>query len=111
MQATAIDHPQDVVVLSLRGDLDTSTAAILRGSLDQLLLNRSPPRIVVDLASLRFCDSVGLSAFLVGRRAALDRGGWLRLAAPSPFLRELLGTVGLSRHIPVHPDVAGAVVP
>ncbi|HEX8631260.1 MAG TPA: STAS domain-containing protein [Catenuloplanes sp.] len=110
MQATAIDHPQDMVVLSLHGDLDTSTAAALQEALDALL-TRPAPRIVVDLAQLRFCDSVGLGSFVTGRRAAADRGGWLRLARPNPFLGQLLSTVGLTRYLAIHRDLATAAVP
>lgn len=107
MQATVTDHRQDVSVLSLRGELDVDTAATLHATLDELMA-RDVPRIVVDLAGLGFCDSTGLSAFLTSRNAALARGGWVRLAGPNRFVRQLLATVGLTRELPIYPDVAAA---
>jgi anti-sigma B factor antagonist len=108
MQATVTVHEADVAVLALHGELDSDTAAVLHSALDRLL-DRPTPRIVVDLAGLRFCDSVGLSAFLLGWHRAGHMGGWLRLAAPGAFLEDLLTTVGLTRYLPIYRDVRVAL--
>ncbi len=108
MQATVTDYRTDVVVLALHGDLDTDTARTLHDALDRLLAHPAP-RIVVDLAGLAFCDSTGLSAFVTGRDHAVQHGGWLRLAAPTVPLRQLLETVGLTRYLTIYPDVERAV--
>lgn len=108
MQATVTDHRRDVAVLRLSGELDADTTATLHSVLAELL-ERPTPRIVVDLADLRFCDSVGLSAFITSKQVLAARGGWLRFAGVNPFLAQLMETVGLSRYFAIYPAVEDAI--
>lgn len=108
MQATVTDHRSNVAVLHLRGELDADTSSKLRSTLTELL-QRPVPRIVVDLTDLKFCDSVGLSAFITAKQVISDRGGWLSFAGPNPFLLRLLETVGLSRYFAIFPEVDDAI--
>ena len=108
MQATVTDIRSDVVVLRLSGELDADTTTRLHDLLAELLA-RPIPRIVVDLADLKFCDSVGLSAFITVKQVISGRGGWLRFAGANPFLVKLLGTVGLSRYFAIFPSVDEAI--
>jgi anti-anti-sigma factor len=95
-------------VLTLRGNLDLDSAGRLRAALDGLLAAGSS-RLVLDLGGLDFCDSIGLSALVDAHRACQDRGGYLRLAAPSPFLARVLGVIGLVGRIPVYDTPADAL--
>ena len=108
MQASVTDFRTDIAVLHLHGELDADTAVNLRTALADLV-ERPVPRIVVDLAGLRFCDSVGLSAFVVSKQVITARGGWLSFAAASPFLTGLMHTVGLTRYFPMYADIDEAV--
>jgi anti-anti-sigma factor len=108
MQATVTDLPSDVAVLRLSGELDSDTATRLHELLAELL-ERQVPRIVVDLSDLKFCDSVGLSAFITAKQVIAARGGWLSFAGASKFLVSLLETVGLSRYFAIFPDVDDAI--
>jgi len=108
MQATVTDHRSDVAVLHLKGELDADTASRLHAVLADLL-ERPVPRIVVDLSELKFCDSVGLSAFITCKQVIAARGGWLSFAAASPFLAQLMATVGLSRYFAIFPEVDDAI--
>jgi anti-sigma B factor antagonist len=109
MQASVTDLRTDIAVLHLRGELDAETTAHLHAALTSLL-ERPVPRIVVDLAGLRFCDSTGLSAFIISKQVIAARGGWLSLAGASDFLRQLMETVGLTRYFTLHADVDAAVL-
>lgn len=108
MQATVTHHRSDVAVLRLSGELDADTATTLHSTLADLL-ERPVPRIVVDLTDLKFCDSVGLSAFITSKQVISARGGWLSFAGANPFLRNLMETVGLSRYFAIFPDVEDAI--
>ena len=108
VHVSVLDYPGDTVVLTMRGNLDLDSAAVLTTTLDRVL-DRPRPQIVVDLSGVEFCDSTGLSAFVVGHRRAGDAGGWVRLAAPSAWLTRLLDTVGLSSRLAVYPSVAEAL--
>jgi anti-sigma B factor antagonist len=108
MQATITDHRSGIAVLHLRGELDADTASTLHAMLADLL-ERPVPRIVVDVSQLKFCDSIGLSAFITSKEVLTARGGWLSFAGANPFLSRLLETVGLSRYFAIFPAVDDAL--
>ena len=96
------------VVLSLRGELDTSTAPQLRQQvLDNLARGR---RIVVDTTPLRFCGSTGLAVFVEAHDQALARACELRiLLPPGGLLERVLDLVGLIDVRPIAPDLDAAL--
>jgi anti-anti-sigma factor len=108
MRTTITDLRADIAVLHLHGELDADTAPNLYRALANVV-GRPVPRIVADLAGLRFCDSVGMSAFITSRQEAVDRGGWLSLAGANPFLQRLMQTVGLTRYFVMYPTVDAAI--
>lgn len=108
MQATVTDHPAEVAVLHLQGELDADTASRLHAALAGLL-ERPVPRIVVDLSGLKFCDSVGLSAFIISKQVISSRGGWLSFAGANQFLNQLMETVGLGRYFAIFPEIDDAI--
>src|ERR1700753_1824801 len=108
MRATIIDHRSDIAVLRLSGELDADTAVKLHAALADLM-ERPVPRIVVDLTDLKFCDSVGLSAFITSKQVIIARGGWLSFAGANPFLTQLMETIGLSRFFSIFPEVEDAI--
>ena len=108
MHVSVLGNPDDSVVVTVRGSLDLDSAPVLTTTLHSAL-ERPVPRIVVDLSGVEFCDSVGLSAFVVGNRRAQEAGGWVRLACPGAAMTELLETVGLTGHLGVFPSVAEAL--
>jgi anti-anti-sigma factor len=104
------DTPVDgaVTVMTVRGHLDIDSSAQLRSALEGLL-STDVRRLVLDLHGLGFCDSVGLSALVDAHRAVTARGGFVRLAEPSPFLTRVLDVVGLFGRLPIYDTVAGAL--
>ncbi|WP_430789065.1 STAS domain-containing protein [Actinoplanes sp. G11-F43] len=108
MQATVTDHRAEVAVLHLRGELDADTSGRLHAVLSDLL-ERPVPRIVVDLSGLKFCDSVGLSAFIISKQVIASRGGWLSFAGANQFLTQLMETVGLGRYFAIFPEIDDAI--
>ena len=108
MHVSVVGNTDDPVVVTVRGDLDVDSAAVLGTTLERVL-DRPEPRVVVDLSGVEFCDSTGLSAFVVGHHRAHAAGGWLRLAAPSDWLAGLIGTIGLTGRVAVYPTVADAL--
>jgi anti-sigma B factor antagonist len=108
VHVSVVGNTDDSVVVTVRGNLDVDSATVLTTTLDQVL-DRPRPRIVVDLSGVEFCDSTGLSAFVVGHNRADRDGGWVRLAAPSAWMVRLLDTVGLTGRLGVYPSVADAL--
>jgi anti-anti-sigma factor len=96
-------------VVSVRGRLDIDSAPELREAVEGLL-DRAVTRIVVNLAELDFCDSIGLSTFLVARNRCSAAGGFLRLAAPAPFMLRVITVVGLGDRLATYRSVPEARV-
>jgi anti-sigma B factor antagonist len=108
MDITVAEPTADgVTVVRLSGELGVDTVQALQEALTNLVDQRAH-RVVVDLSDLGFCDSIGLSSFVEAHRRGTAAGGWVRLAAPSPFLLRVLGVVGLLGRLPVYATVAGA---
>lgn len=108
MHVSVVGQSDDSVVVVVRGNLDVDNATVLSTTLDQVL-DRPAPRVVIDLSGIEFCDSTGLSAFVIGHNRARADGGWVRLAGPSEFLQRLLDTVGLTARLDVYPSVGEAL--
>jgi anti-sigma B factor antagonist len=109
VQVSVVGNPDGSVVVTVRGNLDIDSAAVLTTTLDQVL-DQPEPRVVVDLSAVEFCDSIGLSAFVVGNNRAAAAGGWVRLAGPGEFLGQLLETVGLIPRLSVYSTVPEALI-
>jgi anti-anti-sigma factor len=108
VHVSVIGNPDHTVVVTIQGNLDIDSVSVLTTTLDRVL-DRPAPRVVVDLSGVEFCDSVGLSAFVVGHHRAAAGGGWLRLAAPTDWMNHLLDTVGLTGRLGIYPAVAEAL--
>jgi anti-sigma B factor antagonist len=103
---TAVHDGQSVVTLV--GELDMTTAPILAGCARELL-DAGPPRLVLDLSGLDFCDSSGMGQFVIACNDCTTAGGWLRLAAPQPQLARVLGIAGLLSLLPTYRSLDGAL--
>ncbi|MET8141646.1 STAS domain-containing protein [Sphaerisporangium sp. NPDC005288] len=98
----------DAVVVAVEGELDLFTAPFLRDEVRDAIKQDSS-RLVLDLASLSFMDSSGLSVLIEAWRLATGEGGGVSLAAPQAPVARILRTTGLDRRIKVYPDVDAAI--
>ena len=90
-------------VVSVNGDLDVSTATQLADTVNEEL--REPPsRIVLDLAGLTFCDSLGLGTLVVLSRTARVQQTYLLLRNPSPFFTRMLEVTGVREGLNIADD-------
>ncbi|MGW7007641.1 STAS domain-containing protein [Streptomyces sp. NPDC054933] len=86
------DKPNRTLI-TLAGEIDLSSAPLLRESLEQCL--RDGIRTIdVDLTAVTFCDCSGLDAFLGAVQRTAAAGGSLRLRHPSALLSRLLALTG-----------------
>ncbi len=87
-----------ITIAELAGELDIANAPALR---EQLLsfLRPGSSRLVIDLSKVSFCDATGLAVLVSTARRAGLLGGFLRLAAVSPQVAQVLEITGLHRHL------------
>jgi anti-sigma B factor antagonist len=98
----------DRAVLSLAGEIDLYTAPRLQAELGAALAAGDPPRLVVDMSGVEFCDSTGMNVLLAAHRRASEQGGEFALAAPRPPVRKILQVTGLETVFTVHDDLPAA---
>ena len=80
--------------MSLVGEIDLSTAGRLTGTVNTLLAE-PPPRVVLDMAGVTFCDSQGLGTLVVLSRKATMAQSVLVLTNVGDFLLRVLEITGL----------------
>lgn len=96
-------------VLTISGEMDIATTAVLRDRVADLLDDTVLP-VVIDLSRVSFCDASGLTMLLAIRRRAGARGRAVALAGPRPPVRKLLRITGLDRAFPIYSTRAQAVL-
>ena len=92
----------EVAVLTVKGEHDTSTAQSLRSAITKLL--DEGVAVVIDLTPSTFADSSVLGVLLNGRRRARARDLGLTLVieeGAAPELRRILDVTGLGAMIPL----------
>ncbi len=81
--------------ITAAGELDRAVAHRLTDAL-HALVQTGHRTWTVDAAGVSFCDTDGLRALAAGAALAESWGGRLRVTAPSPFVGQLLGLVGMT---------------
>ncbi|HZQ28927.1 MAG TPA: STAS domain-containing protein [Acidimicrobiales bacterium] len=102
-----VSHGYPTTAVTLRGELDLSTAPDLAKLLD-LLLATGVLHVTLDLGDLAFVDSRGLRAIASCRDAFVAAGGDLAVRHPRRLARQLLDVLGLAERVPVLPEAAWA---
>jgi anti-sigma B factor antagonist len=90
----ALTGDETSVRLSAAGEIDSSSAPLLRGEIEAVLAG-PVQQLVVDLDEVSFLDSAGLSALASAHRFAADRGVRLRVLASSRAVMRPLQITGL----------------
>jgi anti-anti-sigma factor len=97
------DLEHGVRTISVRGELDLSTAPELEGPLEEAL-NSGEGSVLIDLSRCEFIDSTGI-ALIVRAWQRLDSGAngrTLVLCSQNDQVRRVLEITGLELSIPVH---------
>lgn len=96
----------DEAVVTLVGEIDMSTVWRLARAVDDVLSEEPPPRVLLDLAGVSFCDSQGLGTLVVlSRRSRLAHSS-LVLVNVREFLLRILDITGLRGALIVAPRAA-----
>ena len=91
------DRDGNLVVLTVKGELDAYSAPALEDQFGRLIAERVDI-VVLDLSQTAFCDSSGLRAILTSQRRLQENRGLMRLRAPSEAVKRLLDITGLTDH-------------
>ena len=84
-----------MVVVALSGDVDIAVKDELRERLDAAA--QQDDAVDIDLSKVDYADSTALGLIIALRNRLRERGGDVRLIAPSPRMRKLLNYAGLDQ--------------
>jgi anti-sigma B factor antagonist len=97
------------VVITFTGELDLASAEHAL-SYVQGVIDRHQASVVLDLASLKFCDARGLGTLVRMYKYAEQAGCALRLRSPQPRVLMIMRVTGLDSELMVQPcDLIGHV--
>ena len=82
-------------VITLVGEIDMLTVPRLSQTVSEVLGTDPPPRVVLDLTDVTFCDSQGLGTLVVLSRKATMAQSCLVLSNVGDFLLRVLDITGL----------------
>jgi anti-sigma B factor antagonist len=105
-EASAAQLDDGVRVVSVRGELDLSTAPELEGPLEEAAAD-SDGSVLIDLSACEFIDSTGI-ALIVRAWQQLDRGaggaggGRVVICSDNQQVRRVLEITGLELSISIH---------
>lgn len=88
-----VSHGADARVVHVVGEIDTLTAPVLRGRLDEHL--PAVTLLVLDLSEVSFLGSAGLAVLVAAKDDADRRGHVLRLVCGSRIVTRALEATGL----------------
>ncbi|MFD9497373.1 STAS domain-containing protein [Streptomyces sp. NPDC060005] len=94
-------------VLTLCGEIDADTAGGFREAL--CVDGTASSRTVLDFGAVTFMDSSGVNVLVAALQKARADGGWIRMAALSERVRQVIDIVGLDTVIPCYPAVSEAL--
>jgi anti-anti-sigma factor len=98
----------EVAVLRCRGDLDLAALEPVGNAVREALATR-PTGLVLDLADVEFCDTVGLRLLLSAAGRARSQGCAIAAAGLRPAVAEFLARVCADRSLPSYPDLGAAI--
>jgi anti-anti-sigma factor len=100
LAVTVRQQPTEAVV-SLVGEIDLSTVGKLSGTVGAVLAE-APPRVVLDMSGVTFCDSQGLGTLVVLSSKATMAQSCLVLVNVGEFLLRVLDITGLRPALMIH---------
>jgi anti-sigma B factor antagonist len=97
----SVRHSQSEAVVSLVGEIDLANVAALSATIRDVLTD-PPPRVVLDMGGVTFCDSQGLGTLIVLSRRATLAQSCLVLTNVGDFLIRVLDITGLRPALMIH---------
>ena len=95
-------------VLPLEGEIDLHVSPTVTASLN-IMIEKKPKQLVVDLSRVSYIDSAGLAAFIQGMQKVEADGGKFALAGLQETVRSIFEISRLDQVFQIFPDVDAAL--
>ncbi|HEY2143022.1 MAG TPA: STAS domain-containing protein [Candidatus Udaeobacter sp.] len=95
-------------VLPLEGEIDLHVSPTVTASLN-MMIEKKPRQLVVDLSRVTYIDSAGLAAFIEGMQKVESYGGKFALAGLQETVRSIFEISRLDQVFRIFPDADAAL--
>ena len=95
-------------VLPLEGEIDLHVSPNIAASL-QTMIEKKPPKLIIDLARVTYIDSSGLAALIEGMQNVQEYGGKFALAGLQEPVRTIFEIARLDQVFRIFPNVNAAL--
>jgi anti-sigma B factor antagonist len=107
----AARHLDKTTIFDISGDIDLATSPALRKALLHELRDQRIPRVVLNLAGVRYIDSSGVASLVEGLKASRDVGSRFILFGLNKTIREVLQLSKLVRIFEIYENEEQSVAP
>ncbi len=90
----------DLALLTLRGEFDSFVVSAFLEEIESLIVN-GIKNVALDMRGVKFIMSTAIGAIVKSRKRVKEAGGDLVISQPSPFVRDVLESLGLFKVIKV----------
>lgn len=104
-------HLEKITIFDVTGDIDLASSPQLRKALLRELRELRIPRVVLNLAAVRYIDSSGVASLVEALKASRDSGSRLILFGLNSAIREVLQLSKLLRIFEITDTEEQAVAP
>lgn len=97
-------------LLNLQGDrLINTVAAVIKSEIFKLFNEEGSVNLIIDMSSVKYVDSSGLSVLLIANRLAEEAGGMLVLAGLNDQVRKIIDICRLGNIFNMLPTVTESI--
>ncbi len=95
------EYTGTVLKIKLRGEIDHHSAVAIRSTVDDMIKNKRPHELIIDMSAVDFMDSSGLG-LIMGRYALMkELGGQTFVKDPGPGTEKIMKLAGMERIIKI----------
>jgi anti-sigma B factor antagonist len=106
--SASIEDHDGIAVLSVRGDIDMGSASAFKSAIGEALAS-GPPALVIDLLSVEFLGSIGVSV-LVQAHERVGKNVRFAVVADRPVISRLVQMLRLDEVFSLHEELKDALV-
>jgi anti-sigma B factor antagonist len=104
---TAVEHRDDITLLTVGGEVDMATASALEVVVDRLV-GENPKALIVDLTAVTFLASVGLR-ILATTQEKVSQGASFAVVASGPATARAIQLTRLDKVFSLYPTLDAAL--
>ena len=101
MKNAIYDFTEDILIVSLCGEIDHHNAASIRREIDESMTAFHAKNLILDYSDVSFMDSSGIALLIRARQRMQELGGTADVCGAAAQARRVLDAAGLQRYLTI----------